>query len=167
MFLFPPPYPPTSDDHPGVRSPLKQNKYDDQIPKYHSNNQKKQKKPSFPLPLPLLPSLLFSPLLSFFSLHSSSITVIAVIVFVPRSTLARPICTQSNHQQSLVLENPVSLTTNNGSVSRKGRRGTRVGNSSRRSGNPGGRKGERELTQHKPAEPTLGLTSPFPPPHTY
>jgi len=142
MFLFPPPYPPTSDDHPGVRSPLKQNKYDDQIPKYHSNNQKKQKKPSFPLPLPLLPSLLFSPLLSFFSLHSSSITVIAVIVFVPRSTLARPICTQSNHQQSLVLENPVSLTTNNGSVSRKGRRGTRVGSSSRRSGNPGGRKGE-------------------------
>ena len=111
-------------------------------PKYHSNNQKKQKKPSFPLPLPLLPSLLFSPLLSFFSLHSSSITVIAVIVFVPRSTLARPICTQSNHQQSLVLENPVSLTTNNGSVSRKGRRGTRVGSSSRRSGNPGGRKGE-------------------------
>lgn len=70
--------------------PLKQNKYDDQIcPSIIATTKKTKNKALLSLtPSPSL-SLLSSPFLSFFSLHSSSITVIAVIVFVPRSTHAK------------------------------------------------------------------------------
>lgn len=127
--------------------PLKQNKYDDQIclsTGIIAAAKKNKKKALLSLtPSPSL-SLLFSPLLSFFSLHSSSITVIAVIVFVPRSTHARNLfvlgpTTTTSH---LCSKNPVSLTTNNGSISRRGQRSTRVGDSSASCGSLGGRKGE-------------------------